>query len=175
MKAMLQTTSSAPRRKRAKERAGGHAMPDLLFRSNPLPLWVYDLDTLRILDVNDVACQKYGYLRKEFLELTIRDIRPHEDVPLLNASVRGTPQKVFNSGIWRHRKKDGTLIHVEILSHEIIYEGRRSRFVCPLDVTERMRAQAAQTTMAEALREREAGLRHAQGMAKLASQSSVNF
>ncbi len=53
----------------------------LLFEANPLPLWVYDLETLRILDVNEVACRKYGYSRDEFLGLTIRDIRPHGPRP----------------------------------------------------------------------------------------------
>jgi len=131
-----------------------------LFESNPLPLWVYDLETLRILDVNEVACRKYGYTRDEFLALTIRDIRPPEDIPLVEASVRDTPAQTFNSGIWRHRLKDGTLINVEITSHEMDYMGRRTRFVCPIDVTQRVRAEAA-------LREREAGLRRAQMMARL--------
>ena len=165
---MLQTTSPTPRARRAKERSKSDATLGLLFENNPLPLWVYDLTTLRFLDVNDVACRKYGYSRKQFLKLTIRDIRPTEDIPRVNASVRETPPEVFNSGIWRHRTKDGTLIYVEIHSHEILYKGRRARFVCPLDVTERLRAQSAQVTMGEVLREREAGLRHAQRMAKLA-------
>ena len=132
----------------------------LLFEASPLPLWVYDLETLRILDVNEVACRKYGYSRDEFLALTIRDIRPPEDVPLVEESVRTTPAQTFNSGVWRHRLKDGTLINVEITSHEMIYMGRRTRFVCPIDVTQRVRAEAA-------LREREAGLRRAQLVARL--------
>ncbi|MED5622067.1 PAS domain-containing hybrid sensor histidine kinase/response regulator [Ideonella sp. BN130291] len=144
--------------------AGGDGTPQqldrLLFEANPLPLWIYDLQTLRILDVNEVACQKYGYSREEFLALTIRDIRPPEDIPQMEASVRDTPEKSFNSGIWRHRLKDGALINVEITSHEMIYHGRRTRFVCPIDVTQRVRAEAA-------LREREAGLRRAQALTAL--------
>ncbi|HEX6706790.1 MAG TPA: ATP-binding protein [Albitalea sp.] len=132
----------------------------LLFEASPLPMWVYDLETLRFLDVNEVACQKYGYSRDEFLAMTIRDIRPAEDVALVEASVRDTPRHTFNSGVWRHRLKDGTLINVEITSHEMVYLGRRTRFVCPIDVTQRVRAEAA-------LRESEAGLRRAQSMARL--------
>jgi len=132
----------------------------LLFESNPLPLWVYDLETLQILDVNEVACQKYGYARDEFLALTIRDIRPREDVSKVEESVRTMPQQSFNAGFWRHRLKDGTLIDVEITSHEILYNGRRARFVCPIDVTQRLRAEAA-------LREREAALHRAQLLARL--------
>ncbi|HJV60573.1 MAG TPA: ATP-binding protein [Albitalea sp.] len=131
-----------------------------LFEANPLPLWIYDLESLRFLDVNEVACQKYGYSRDEFLAMTIRDIRPPEDVPRVEESVHTTPPEVFNSGIWRHRLRDGTLIHVEITSHEVVYMGRRARFVCPIDVTQRVRAETA-------LREREAGLRRAQSMAQL--------
>ena len=110
MKAMLHATSSTPRRKRAKERPESDATPPFLFEKNPLPLWVYDLETLRFLDVNEVARKKYGYTLAQFLELTIRDIRPAEDIPLVNASVRERPPEVLNSGIWRHRKKDATLI-----------------------------------------------------------------
>jgi len=132
-----------------------------LFDCNPTPMWVYDLQTLRFLDVNEVACQKYGYTREEFLSMTIRDIRPAEDVAAMEQSVRLTPPQVFNSGVWRHRLKDGRLIYVEINSHEMPYRGRMARFVAPLDVTERVLAEAA-------LREREAGLRRAQALARLA-------
>src|SRR5207253_5883263 len=107
-----------------------------------------------------VACRKYGYTHDEFIALTIRDIRPPEDIPLVESSVRTTPPDVFNSGVWRHRLKDGTLINVEITSHELTYMGRRTRFVCPIDVTQRVRAEAA-------LREREAGLRPAQLVGRL--------
>ncbi len=132
-----------------------------LFESSPLPLWVYDLETLRFLDVNEVACRRYGYTRDEFLAMTIRDIRPPEDVAAMEESVRNTPTEVFSSGLWRHRLKDGSLINVEITSHELAFNGRRTRFVCPIDVTERVR-------MERALREREAALRRAQGLARLA-------
>jgi len=132
----------------------------LLFEANPLPMWIYDLETLRILDVNEVAFHKYGYTRDEFLALTIRDIRPQEDIPKVEDSVRTTPQDCFNSGFWRHRLKDGTIIDVEITSHEVLYKGRLARFVCPIDVTQRLRAEAA-------LSEREAGLRRAQLLARL--------
>jgi PAS domain S-box-containing protein len=131
-----------------------------LFEASPLPMWVYDLQTLQFLDVNEVACAKYGYTREEFLAMTIRDIRPPEDVGAMEASVRETPTQVFNSGIWRHRLKDGRVIHVEITSHETDFMGRPARFVCPIDVTQRLQAEAA-------LRETVAGLRRAQGMARL--------
>ncbi|NRF66955.1 EAL domain-containing protein [Aquincola sp. S2] len=132
----------------------------LLFEANPLPMWVYDLLTLRFLDVNDVACRKYGYTREEFLALTIRDIRPAEDVHAVEESVRTMPPLALNAGVWRHRLKDGTLIDVEITSHELLHHGRPARFVCPLDVTQRLRAERA-------LIEREAALHRAQLLARL--------
>jgi len=133
----------------------------LLFEANPLPMWIYDLETLRFLDVNEVACRKYGYTRDEFFSLTIRDIRPAEDIPHVEESVRTMPANSFESGLWRHRLKDGTLIDVRITSHEMPYLSRRARFVCPIDVTQQVRAETA-------LREREAGLSRAQSMARLA-------
>jgi PAS domain S-box-containing protein len=132
-----------------------------LFESSPMPLWVYDLETLRFLDVNEVACVKYGYTREEFLAMSILDIRPPEDAGAVRASVRETPADVFNSGIWRHRLRDGSIIDVEVTSHEMRYMGRNTRFVCPIDVTERVRAETT-------LRRREAALRRAQSVARLA-------
>jgi PAS domain S-box-containing protein len=133
----------------------------ILFQASPLPMWVYDLETLRFLDVNQVACRKYGWTREEFLQRTILDIRPAEDAPAVRASVRDTPSDVYYSGIWRHRLRDGTLIDVEITSHELVFMGRRARFVCPIDVTQRVAAESA-------LRDSEALLRRAQGLARLA-------
>ena len=132
-----------------------------LFESSPLPLWVYDLETLRFLDVNEVACAKYGYTRDEFLAMTILDIRPVEDTKAVVDSVRETPASTFSSGIWRHRLKSGQIINVGIASHEMTFMGRATRFVCPIDVTSRLRAEFA-------LRQREAGLRRAQSIARLA-------
>ncbi|HLX27545.1 MAG TPA: EAL domain-containing protein [Casimicrobiaceae bacterium] len=138
------------------------------FLRNPLPLWIYDLETLRFLDVNDAALRNYGYGRDEFLALTIRDIRPTEDVPKVDVSVKTMPSSSLNAGIWRHRKKDGTVISVEILSQEIAFKRRRARFVCPIDITERLHAEEALRSLTQVLQERGEGLRHAQRMAKLA-------
>ncbi len=168
MKALIRGVRQLVRDRRVKERRESDATFRLLFANNPLPMWVYDLETLYFLDVNEVACRNYGYTREEFLALTIRDIRPAEDIAQVEASVRTTPGQSFNSGVWRHRKKDGTLIKVEINSHELPYKGRRTRLVCPIDVTEQLHAEEASARLAAVLREREAGLRRAQIMAKLA-------
>jgi PAS domain S-box-containing protein len=131
-----------------------------LFERSPLPMWIYDLETLRFLDVNEVACSHYGWSREEFLAMTIRDIRPPQDRAALEATIAELGGRSFSASLWRHRRKDGSSIDVEVRSHELLFEGRRTRVVCPIDVTLRVRAEAA-------LHEREAALRRAQDLARL--------
>jgi two-component system cell cycle sensor histidine kinase/response regulator CckA len=114
-----------------------------LFEVNPHPMWVYDLETLRFLAVNDAAVRRYGYSREEFLALTIRDIRPPEDVPALLTSVAAGGPGLFRPGLFRHRLKDGTLIDVDITSHTLEFDGRRAKLVLAIDVTERRRTEEA--------------------------------
>jgi PAS domain S-box-containing protein len=124
-----------------------------LFEKSPLPMWVYDLESLRFLAVNEAAIEHYGYSGDEFLSMTIKDIRPEEDIPAaLLADVRKPAPRLGFSGIWRHRKKDGTLIQVEITSQGILWEGRAARLAFAADVTERKQAE-------EALRESESKFR----------------
>ncbi|HEU4326008.1 MAG TPA: PAS domain S-box protein [Roseiflexaceae bacterium] len=116
----------------------------LLFEHNPLPMWVYDLQTLAFLSVNVAACHQYGYTRDEFLQMTIKDIRPPEDVAGLLDNIAHTPLEGLESaGIWTHCRKDGSQLAVEIRSHSIAFEGRRARLVMAIDVTERQRAEQA--------------------------------
>lgn len=115
----------------------------LLFESNPQPMWVYDLFTLRFLAVNDAAIRHYGYSRNEFLEMTIRDIRPVEDVQLLSDYLESGNPELDHAGEWRHRKKDGTVINVEITSNRLSFGGRAAEFVLVNDITERKQAETA--------------------------------
>ncbi len=115
----------------------------LLFESNPHPMWVYDLETLAFLAVNDAAVRNYGYSREEFFRMTIADIRPPEEVPRLLANVARVADGMGASGIWRHRKKDGTLIEVEITTHTLDFIGRKAKLVLAHDVTEERRAEQA--------------------------------
>lgn len=112
----------------------------LLFESNPQPMWVYDLSTLRFLAVNEAAIQHYGYTREEFLSMTIKDIRPPEDVPRLLENVANVRDGLDRAGEWRHLKKDGTQIDVEITSHTVEFAGRKAELVLANDITERKRA-----------------------------------
>ena len=115
----------------------------LLFDSNPHPVWVYDLQTLAILDANRSAVRNYGYLREEFLSLTMKDIHPPEDVPTLLESTGKAPPDTEAAGISKHRKKDGTLIDVEITSHPFVYGDKNARLVVATDVTKRKKAEEA--------------------------------
>ena len=115
----------------------------LLFESNPQAMWVYDLTTLRFLAVNDAAVRHYGYSRAEFLEMTIKDIRPADDVKLLEEYLASDDASVEQAGEWRHRTKDGTVINVDIRSSRLTFGGRPAEFVLVTDVTERKKAEQA--------------------------------
>jgi PAS domain S-box-containing protein len=106
----------------------------LLFESNPHPMWIYDRETLSFLAVNDAAVHHYGYSRLEFLAMTIRDIRPLEDVPWLLEKVSEV-KPGMNSASGRHLKKGGELINVEIVSHTLSFGGKRAELVLSMDVS----------------------------------------
>jgi PAS domain S-box-containing protein len=115
----------------------------LLFESNPQAMWVYDLTTLRFLAVNDAAVRHYGYSRAEFLDMTIKDIRPPEDIKLLEDYLASETTDAQHAGEWRHRKKDGTIINVDITASRLTFGGRDAEFILVHDVTERKKAETA--------------------------------
>ncbi|TXL68776.1 PAS domain-containing hybrid sensor histidine kinase/response regulator [Zeimonas arvi] len=108
---------------------------EVFFENNPVPMWIYDRETLAILEVNRAAVAAYGYSRDEFLRLTIADIRPPEDVPALADVVRTGVPALSHSGVWRHRLKSGAIIHADVTSHEVAYRGRGARLVSCRDVS----------------------------------------
>ncbi|MGV3707696.1 MAG: PAS domain S-box protein [Gemmatimonas sp.] len=112
-----------------------------LFAANPMAMWIYDQSTLRFLEVNDAAIARYGYNREEFLAMTIREIRPPEDVERLLRTISIPRDKWQDAGSWRHRRKSGEIIDVEITSHEIPYEDRAAVLVIAHDVTTRRQAE----------------------------------
>ncbi|MCU0236670.1 MAG: PAS domain S-box protein [Acidobacteria bacterium] len=114
-----------------------------MFANNPQPMWIYDLETLAFLEVNGAAIQHYGYTRKEFLAMTLKDIRPAEDIPALLKDVEQTRRVLNPAGEWRHRKKNGEIIQVEIVSHSVVFNGRQARHVLVNDISERKRAEMA--------------------------------
>jgi PAS domain S-box-containing protein len=104
-------------------------------------MWVYDLDTLAFLAVNETAVRRYGYSREEFLGMTIKDIRPPEDIPALPENVARVGEGLDEAGIWRHQTKDGTLLEVEIVSHTLTFADRKAELVLAQDVTKRRQAE----------------------------------
>ena len=118
----------------------GDAGYRMLFEASPLPMWVYDAETLEFLAVNDAAVRHYGWSREEFLTMRITEIRPPSEVEALIAGIRdgssfGSPERET----WRHRLRDGTIIDVEISAGRIVFEGKPAALVVSRDVTERRR------------------------------------
>ncbi len=108
-----------------------------LFENNPQPMWVFDQETLAFLAVNDSAILHYGYARDEFLRMTLRDLRLPEDVPALLESLANDGGHNEKSGPWKHKRKDGSLIDVEVTMHPLDFDGRKAGLVSVTDVTER--------------------------------------
>src|SRR5918999_1889764 len=135
----------------------------LLFEANPLPMWVYDAETLRFLGVNEAAVRHYGYPRQEFLGMDITEIRPRDEVEALLADLarRGGPGSP-SAATWRHRTKDGSLIDVEITAGKVMFEGRPAALVLSHDVTERLQLEErlAQAEKMEAIGRRAGGVAH---------------
>ena len=125
---------------------------EVMFSANPYPMWVQDCETLRFLKVNDAAITAYGYSREEFLGMTLLDIRPPDDAPALLQELSYRQSGYRNAGIWRHRRKDGTVIAVEVLTFEYQTNGHPQKVILALDVTERCRVEGA-------LRDSEASLK----------------
>ncbi|MBI1790040.1 MAG: PAS domain S-box protein [Acidobacteria bacterium] len=110
-----------------------------LFDNNPLPMWLFDPETLAFAAVNQAAIRHYGYSRDEFQSLTLADIVPPEDVPALRAAVRRPRGRAVSFGPVRHRKKDGSLLQVDITSLNVEFGNRPVRLAALEDVTERWR------------------------------------
>ncbi|HEV3236246.1 MAG TPA: PAS domain S-box protein [Gemmataceae bacterium] len=114
-----------------------------LFANNPHPMFIYGQETLAYLDVNESAVTRYGYSRDEFLAMTICDIGPPEDVPALRAATNRENKVPYLTGIWRHRKKNGELINVDIVTKSLDFEGKPACLVVAYDVTDRLRIEEA--------------------------------
>ncbi len=135
-----------------RERAELEARSGLLFDANPEPMWIFDAETLAFLEVNEAAVRRYGYSRDELLGMSIIDLHPEaepvESHPGPSADRPGVARA-------RHQRRDGSVLDVELTSHELTFQGRSARLVLAHDVTDRARAIAA-------LHESEDQLRRAQ-------------
>jgi two-component system cell cycle sensor histidine kinase/response regulator CckA len=115
----------------------------LLFETNPHPMWVYDTETLEFLAVNEAAVRHYGYAPQEFLRMTVSDVVLLEEVPSLLRAVTDTGPGPVSRGVWKHRKKSGSPIDVELVSHALRFGTRNAELVLAHDVTEQKAAEEA--------------------------------
>lgn len=106
----------------------------VFFRYNPDPMWVFDVQSLQFLDVNNAAMEKYGYSLSEFLAMGIDKIRPEEDLEAFYDFLQ-QPFNVGEASIWRHETKSGEIIHVSISGYPINHKGRPARITSARDVT----------------------------------------
>src|SRR6266567_3153437 len=113
----------------------------ILFDANPHPMWVFDRETLRFLTVNDAAIRHYGYSFSEFLSMTVRNIRPTEEMGRFLEAVGPHNTRVSNRELWKHRTKDGTIIEVEVSSQIIPFRAVEAELVLAHDVTAQRRAE----------------------------------
>ena len=133
-----------------------------LFASNPLPMWVFDLETLRFLDVNEAAVAAYGYTKEEFLGMTIAHIRPADEVGRIQEFLLPDTPAYLAVQNWRHLRKDGKVIEVDVFSYALPFEGHRARITVAIDVTQRNRAeeQLRQSQKMEAVGQLTSGVAH---------------
>ncbi|MDB5129734.1 PAS domain S-box protein [Mucilaginibacter sp.] len=112
-----------------------------LFNLSPLPMWVFDQSSLKFLDVNMAAIKNYGFTRDEFLSMSVMDIRPEEDIAALQQALHSAKKKhhFMHHGIYRHKKKNGEIIQVDILSNTLSYRGKNAKVVIANDVTQRLK------------------------------------
>jgi len=132
----------------------------MLFEKSPLPMWLFDTETLQFKDVNEAATRHYGYSHREFLNKKITDIRPAAD----NFALAETVQANRKSGIpyeqyARHYKKNGELIDVRIESSLLEVEGKLLRLVLATDITEIIRNEKEMAAANERTRRSESDLR----------------
>src|SRR5215470_13904122 len=110
-----------------------------LFERTPLPAWVFDVESLSILAVNDAAVLHYGYTRDEFLTMTIGDLLPPGEID--NFKARAMSDAQGQLGVWRHHTKDESALEVELTAAPIRFGDYRARMLLATDVTERRRVE----------------------------------
>jgi hypothetical protein len=134
----------------------------VLFAHNPPPMWVFDRETLQILEVNQAAVRHYGFSRTEFLAMRASDLHPAEEAPQLLAALRSAAPREKFPGQWRHVQKGGPTLDVELLLHNMDYAGRAAVLVVAQDVTERraLEQQLQHAQKFEAIGQLAGGLAH---------------
>ena len=110
-----------------------------IFYSNPNPMWIFDLETLAFLEVNQATIDQYGYTKEEFLSMTLKDITPEEDIAsLMISAVKAISEYNAENELWRHITKSGEILFAELSAKSLIYEGKKTRSVIINNVTKRI-------------------------------------
>lgn len=138
-----------------------------LYTANPNPLWIYDPETLKFLSVNDAAIATYGYSRKEFLQLTTKDIGLIEDNDKLRETSERNKGSQYSSGVWRHLRKDGTLLYVNVTSAKISFNNKQAVKVIVTDTTAQVRYEQELKLVNQQLSEEKQKLKETETLARV--------
>jgi PAS domain S-box-containing protein len=121
-----------------------------LFETTPNPMYIFDVETLRIVMVNEAAVMRYGYSRPEFAGMTVLELRPSDEAVRLRRSMDdfraakpAAPSGGHAAGLWRHRCKDGTILIVEVFTHSLMFNGRPCVLSLPFDITAKLATERA--------------------------------
>jgi len=115
----------------------------LIFDNNPMPLWVYEINSLRILDINKSAIDKYGFTKEEFLKMTIQDIRPKDEQIRLIEYFKTASTNFDDVLIWKHKIKNGDIIYVQVFTRPIKFDGKSCMIVLANDITKLLQSENA--------------------------------
>jgi two-component system, cell cycle sensor histidine kinase and response regulator CckA len=150
------------RRRAEEELRRNESILRLLFEHNPLPTWLYEIDTLRFLRVNQAATALYGYTPEEFEQMSVLEIRPKEQREIAFAYLRDLEADAEEHEFWLHQSKNGRTFEVETISHELMYAGKRVRLVVTQDISERrqLEGQLRQAQKMEAVGRLAGGVAH---------------
>ncbi len=125
----------------------------LLFNENPLPMWILDTEANKFLNANNAAINIYGYSKAEFLQMPITALHPENDLAFEEWNANKNNGLEVGEMNWEHKKKDGTLIKVNILSNEIMYEGKVAYLAMANDITDKFKAEESLQESHKAFRE----------------------
>jgi two-component system cell cycle sensor histidine kinase/response regulator CckA len=150
------------RRRAEEELRKSESILSLLFEQNPIPTWLYDVESLRFLRVNQAAVEQYGYSPAEFEKMSVLEIHPGADREITAGHLRRMTAETEEHGFWLHQGKDGKLFEVEKTSHELVYAGKRVRLVVAQDISERrhLELQLRQAQKMEAVGRLAGGVAH---------------